>query len=301
MKRDSIFWLAIILILSSCGSDDPPNPAPNPIPEPEESPYLACLPTVSENTLEVVTWNIKNFPVRSSALESVQEIIEDTDADIIAVQEIKSMSAFGDLIEALEGWSGQAIQYSSSNLRVGYLFKDAEITVIEQPSNLFPEDSPENNNAFTSFRRPVHTKIRHSNGLEVDLVNVHLKCCGGSEDRRRNASIMLKDYFDANLASDNIIFLGDFNDEIVDENDNVFQNFLDDTDNYKFTTLAIAEGPSTGWSFPSWPSQIDQIVISDELFDNELETRMLKLEVCNDDFPDDISDHRPVLIRLSGQ
>lgn len=67
-----------------------------------------------------------------------------------------------------------------------------------------------------------------------------------------------------------------------------------------FTTMEIAQGSSSNWSYPSWPSQIDQILISDELFDNEIETKVLKLEVCNDDFPDDISDHRPVLIRIQG-
>ena len=97
-----------------------------------------------------------------------------------------------------------------------------------------------------------------------------------------------------------MVLLGDFNDEIVDEEDNVFQNFIDDNENYLFSTMAIAEGDDDFWSFPNWPSQIDQILISDELFINETFTNVLELDFCNDNFLNVVSDHRPVLISFRG-
>ena len=79
----------------------------------------------------------------------------------------------------------------------------------------------------------------------------------------------------------------------------MFKNFIEDSDNFLFTTMEIAEGPSSGWSFPSWPSMIDQIVISNELFDNNVSTQVLKLEECLSNYADAVSDHRPVLLKLS--
>lgn len=108
----------------------------------------------------------------------------------------------------------------------------------------------------------------------------------------------MKQYIDTNLAEEEVMILGDFNDEIVDT-DNVFQNFIDDDTNYRFSTMDIAEGPNTNWSYPSFPSHIDQILITNELFGAEQTTQTLKIEECLPDYANQVSDHRPVLITLS--
>lgn len=297
------YWLfgLILWAVTACGDGDT-NPTPVVDDEtPEPSTYENCLVEVSNETLEVVTWNIENFPVISSTVERVEEIIEDFDADIIALQEIKSLDDFNDLVASLEGWSGHVEHVGGSSQRLAYLFKDSEITVLQQPTNLYADmTNSDYNNAFTSVRRPLYVQVEHSSGLVVDLINVHFKCCGGSEDRRKRGSELVKEYIDNNLATSNVIFLGDFNDEITDRgSDNVFQNFIDDSDNFLFTTMAIAEGPSSGWSYPSWPSMIDQILISNELFDNNISTEVLTLEQCLSDYANVVSDHRPVLLKLS--
>ena len=110
--------------------------------------------------------------------------------------------------------------------------------------------------------------------------------------------MLLKEYIDLNLSSDEVVLLGDFNDEIVDEDDNVFQNFIDDNENYLFTTMVIAEGDNDFWSYPDWPSQIDQILITDELFEKASITDVLELDFCNSDFLSRISDHRPVFLSI---
>ncbi len=40
-------------------------------------------------------------------------------------------------------------------------------------------------------------------GLQATLINIHLKCCGGSDNiaRRTEASRLLKEYIDTNLAA----------------------------------------------------------------------------------------------------
>ena len=293
--------VAFFALIACGGSDDPapqnPQNPQNPQ-EPETPDYATCVGTETTQSLEVVTWNIENFPQRTTTTAAVQEIIFQMDPDVIAVQEITSMASFNDLVNELEGWTGQVVQFNGSNLMLGYLYKSAEITITQNATQLYDTDTDANDFAFTAFRRPVLTTITHSSGLEVSLINIHLKCCDGSEDRRRAGSDLLKQYIDDNLADDNVIVLGDFNDEIVD-NDNVFQTFIDDPDNYRFATLAIASGDQSNFSFPSFPSHIDQILITNELFDNEIETQTLSLDNCDDSYSTVVSDHRPVMIRLS--
>lgn len=292
--------LALVLGCGGSGDDTPqPNPTPTPTPTPADS-FDECVTTVSNQTLEVVTWNIENFPMNAATQDLVVDIIEDMDADVIAIQEITSLSDFSDLLGELSGWSGNVLQFNGSNLMLGYLYKNSEVSVTTVAENLFEDMTEENDFAFTAFRRPLLTKIRHMNGLEVTLINVHLKCCDGSEDRRRAASDKLKGYIDTNLPDEQVIVLGDFNDEIVDD-DNVFQVFLDDAANYRFATIDIASGGTANWSFPSFPSHIDQILITDELFERVMQTETLILDNCSNAYLSTVSDHRPVIMRLNNE
>ncbi len=300
MHKNYLF-IILILALFSCGDNTSFTPTPTAPEEPEAEPisFENCLADRSAQTLEVATWNIEQFPKVETSFDIVKQMIEQYDLDVIALQEMTSVSEFEDLVNALEGWEGYITQVNNSNLMLAYLYKTAEVTVSGSPVNLYNEDTDEYNNAFTSFRRPYLMQVTHFSGLAVNLINVHLKCCDGSEDRRRAASQLLKQYVDDNLATEETIILGDFNDEIVDT-DNVFQNFIDDADNFRFTTLDIAQGPPTGWSFrtPSLSSQIDQVLITNELFDNEISTTVIQPESCLSTYEVTVSDHRPVLIRL---
>ncbi len=299
MKKVLFACLLVGLMACGGGSDDPGPVNPNPTdPEPVDENYAACVLGGANETLEIVTWNIENFPQTTSTAASVLQIIADTNPDVIALQEITSQSAFADLLSELNGWSGALEQFNGSNLMLGYLFKDSEVTVTQTAMNLYAEDTDDNDFAFTSFRRPLFTTIEHTSGLEISLINVHLKCCNGSEDRRRKASELLKTYIDTNLANDRVMVLGDYNDEIIDANDNVFQNFIDDAANYRFATMDIAAGTNANWSYPSWPSMIDNILITDELFEDVVETQTMKLDDCSDTYLNAVSDHRPVIISL---
>jgi endonuclease/exonuclease/phosphatase family metal-dependent hydrolase len=131
--------------------------------------------------------------------------------------------------------------------------------------------------------------------LEVTLLNIHLKCCGGSSNinRRAAASADMKDYIDQNLSDQNVIILGDFNDDI--NSDSPFINFINDSDNYQFADAAIAAGSQNFWSYPSWPSHIDHILITNELTDNLTEVKTLRMNDCISSYDPDISDHRPIM------
>ena len=97
------------------------------------------------------------------------------------------------------------------------------------------------------------------------------------------------------------------NDELNDDGVNVFQNFIDDSINYMFVDMDIANGPSTNWSYPGRPSHLDHILISNELFDefynagSTVQTIPAEdyLEGGWSDYEKYVSDHRPVVLSLN--
>ena len=68
--------------------------------------------------------------------------------------------------------------------------------------------------------------------------------------------------------------------------------------------MDIALSSSSNWSYPTYPSHIDHIIISNELFENfnnEIETIKIDNEFIGgwSEYDSKISDHRPVGIRLN--
>ena len=76
---------------------------------------------------------------------------------------------------------------------------------------------------------------------------------------------------------------------------------------YSFSDMEIAEGSSVYWSYPSWPSHLDHILITNELFDEFILEDSDVQTLCVDDildggwseFDDRVSDHRPVGLKLA--
>jgi hypothetical protein len=155
------------------------------------------------------------------------------------------------------------------------------------------------------------------NNKNFFVINNHFKCCGDGylesdnsddeEARRYLASNLSKSYIDTYLPDKSVFFLGDLNDRITDPNpNNVFINFLNDPENYLFADMDIATGSSTNWSYPSWPSHLDHILITNELFDEtqngSYEIKTLKIEqyLSNgwNEYEANVSDHRPVGIKI---
>ena len=111
---------------------------------------------------------------------------------------------------------------------------------------------------------------------------------------------MLEEYVDQNLPSEKVIILGDFNDYIYSaKNDPVtFQNFLDASDDYQFVDMEMAKD-TANFSYPGWPSHIDHVLVTDELFNQVASTQTLLLNACSDSYEISVSDHLPVMVSLS--
>ncbi len=272
--------------------------------------HLNDLSFGTDSTLDVITWNIEWFPKNGQiTIDSVSTVIQALDADIIALQEIGDTTLFNQMMDNIDGFDGYILPNWNEGL--AYVYKTA---TIQNPQFYTIYNS---SNYWIPFPRyPLLMECTFNNESFV-LINNHLKCCGNGyiddfdpedeEVRRQNASNLLKVYIDNNHPNDNVILLGDLNDLLTDDpNNNVFQNFFDDADNFRFVDMDIAEGNSFNWSYPSWPSHLDHILISNELFDEfmqaDSEVETIKIDDYMDGgfwaYEEDISDHRPVGLKL---
>lgn len=264
----------------------------------------------TDETLDIVTWNIEFFPKNDQVtLQYVVQIVEAIDADIIAIQEVDDYFFFNDLVDFLEEYDGYT--QSSNNRGLAYLYK-SDIITINAAYELFlaPPES------FNFPRFPMVLEVDYYQEPVV-LINNHYKCCGdgeleledsGDEETRRyNANQLLKNYIDTELSNTPVVLLGDLNDILTDPpEDNVFQNFLDDSDNYLFADIDIATGPISEYSFPNWPSHLDHILITKELFvpffadGGGVETIKVDAFLAGgfQEYDQNVSDHRPVGMRV---
>ncbi|RLD22891.1 MAG: hypothetical protein DRI54_08040, partial [Bacteroidetes bacterium] len=153
---------------------------------------------------------------------------------------------------------------------------------------------------------------------EYIVINNHLKCCGDGiidpddpwdeETRRKDACELLNQYIAFNFNSERVVLTGDFNDDLADvPPNNIFEVFLSDSDHYLATDLEIAHGSPLDWSYPTWPSHLDHVIITNELFEDfESEDSEIEVVKIEDDmsggfweYQNNISDHRPVAIKFA--
>ena len=170
---------------------------------------------------------------------------------------------------------------------------------------------------WNAFPRSPQVLDLNFNGENYILINNHFKCCGDGildlndssdeENRRLHAVTLLKEYIENNFANKKVIVLGDLNDELTDLSaNNVFEDFITDNGNYLFTDLQIAQGNSANWSYPSWPSHLDHILITNELFVDfqNLNSQVTVIRVDDymnswNHYENNVSDHRPVGLKLA--
>lgn len=264
----------------------------------------------SDSTFDIVTWNIENFPKNGVVtIDSVAEIITSLSADIIACQEIDDTTFFNNMIHGLTDYS--AI-YDPNNFEgLAYIYNTNTVQFVNDYT-LFT-----NGNFWRPFPRAPYFLEAIYEGETYTFINNHFKCCGDGlldtsdffdeEDRRLEASTLLESHISTFLPGAKVILLGDLNDILTDlPPNNAFQPFYDAPNDYQFVNQQIAEGPSANWSFPSWPSHLDHILISNELFTdfNHPATSVSTIRIDDylpngfSDYDNDITDHRPVGLKL---
>tara|TARA_Y100000590_G_C15647750_1_gene987572 strand:- start:347 stop:1240 length:894 start_codon:yes stop_codon:yes gene_type:complete len=251
----------------------------------------------SDETLDIITWNIENFPINNTTIYYTIEIIDSLNADIIALQEISSEDSFNDMLILLEekNWEGfRSGNENSDSMELAYLINTNMVTILEDPYEIL------SSNNFK--REPFQIKVEFQNHI-IEIINVHYKSeyNGNFSEMRREANQTLHHYLNL-YPNKSIVVLGDFNDSLDDEQDNIFSMFINNPD-YTFTDMHIAEGPVENWSYPTL-SHIDHILITNELFNftNEEKTSTVLLEhdsyTYDGVYEHNVSDHRPVGIKF---
>lgn len=282
-----------VFLQQSCRKISEPEPAV------KKSIFDDCIYTGSDAKFEIVTINLEGFAkAGSTTISIVQELIEKIDPDIIAMQEMDSETDFNDLLNKLDGWEGRFYPQNNAPWNLAYIFKTSEISIDDSKTGLILSGD-----SYAFPRPPFEVFVTHK-GLNISayLIDLHLKCCGGADNmaRRRDASEKLENYIKDFRSDDPVILLGDYND-IISGNDsatNVFYNFVSLPSEYRFTDMDIAKGNAMYWSYPLYPSDIDHILVTNELFDRIDTTMVLRPDICYTDYFDNISDHRPVELVL---
>ncbi len=292
----NIITLCFLYLVFSCAS---------PIEkEASDSGNDSLLPDLNlEDGIEVVTWNIEQFPkLGQRTIDSVANIITSLNADIYCLQEISNLSMFLELVEILDGYSYVASD-ATEYLNLVVLYKNNQFVVRNQ-SNLFTDNMYE-----FAYRPPLRLEMTFlgQNAIDFTLINMHLKCCdsGNGFDRRKASASILYDYLNLSVEAGVVhhIVVGDWNDDLSDTySENSFNIFLDDTVNYKYVNYDYANsGYIIAVSYPNYPSFIDHIMISKDLFEEagngDIQTILLGDYISG--YDQIISDHRPVVWRFT--
>lgn len=299
-----ITYIILILFLAGCAKNTTPSA---PI---DQQPSLYDIQFGMDETLEIITWNIENYPkLNTTTVQMVKDIILAIDADVYALQEIESKSYFNSLLDELNStdstniWTGYRAGGNSTWMELSYIIKSNTVTIINEPFEIYPH------NGFAFPREPYIFDVLF-NSDSIRIINNHLKCCSGIEEesRRQEASELLQVWVEDHPEYGNVIIVGDWNDEINEpQSTNVFWNFIENDQQYLFADMGIAEDPTrSSWSFPNWPSHLDHILITDDLFD-EFDYPISKIQTilvgdylpgAFNEFDQKVSDHLPVGLRL---
>lgn len=271
---------------------------------------LVDLEFGDDDTFEIVTWNIEWFPINGQATaDSVSQIIQAIDVDVIAIQEISDTTMFKQMINDLPDFE----YYFHSNYFGGlaYVYQPETVQIL----NIYEIYTTQQ--YWRPFPRSPMVMEMSCLGQNYIIINNHFKAFGDGimnlddpwdeETRRFDAANLLYDFIMNEHPDENSIILGDLNDILTDEPpNNVFINFINDPENFLFTDMDIATGSSINWSYPGWPSHIDHILITNELFD-EFSDPVSQIETLKIDeylsgglnsYYQYISDHRPVALKL---
>ena len=264
----------------------------------------------TDTTLEIVSWNIEWFPKETATAGYVTDIIQNLDADILAIQEVNDTVAFKQMMDDLPAYKG----YFKSSWFAGlaYIYKPAvvEIDTVYEIYTISPY--------WSAFPRSPMVMEMYAGGEKYYIINNHFKCCGDGqldtddpddeENRRLEAVTLLKEYLDTELSEEQVIVVGDLNDELTDDaTHNVFQDVLADSANHRFADYPIAAGDEANWSYPGWPSHLDHIWVTNELFADVEEgaSSVTTLKLGNYftggfwAYESQVSDHRPVALKFS--
>ena len=161
----------------------------------------------TDETFEVMTWNIEWFPKNDQiTVDYVTQIIQALDIDLLAIQEVDDIDMFDQMLNGLPEYTGYLESAWFAGLAYIYKTDVIEINDIYEIYTTSPY--------WSAFPRSPMVMDLNFMGENLFLINNHFKCCGdgimdlddsGDEETRRYiASNLLKEYIDTNLSNENV-------------------------------------------------------------------------------------------------
>ena len=265
-------------------------------------------PRGTEETFDIATWNIREFPrMGQRTVDTLAIMIRDLQLDLIAIEEINDTLAFANLLSLLPGWDGfysPDITTVDSYQKTGIIYRTDQISILSwEPIFNYGHD-------WEFPRPPIRITVvaeLPTGTFDFYLIVMHLKAYDDdtSRERRMLAMAVLKEYLDEIvpfLPDHDWMVVGDYNDELTDtQEQNIFWDFLQDSENYSFLTMPLADNPY--WSsYIFYNSLIDHIMVTHDAlgeYGNDGETITLRLDDEYSNYTNVISDHRPVMARFT--
>lgn len=261
-----------------------------------------------DSTFDVVTWNVEWFgsdnagPEPDLQIANVMEVVETIDADLYAFQEISNRGLFFDMADNLENYRG-IVSFYAQEQQTAYLFKSSVIDSLDSGELRDGQDDFD----WASGRFPLFFEFNATIGeitQRITSYNFHAKAFGdrSSYNRRKNAAESLKEYLDGSKADDNVIVLGDFNDQLTvstyDEAVSPYSVFIQD-ENYFAVTKSLEEAGFVSFLGSDFRTMIDHIIVTNALIEGHLENAQ-RVENTGyvENFTSTTSDHAPVWSRF---
>lgn len=272
-------------------------------------------PVGSASTLDIGTWNIEwfgdtgNGPAdEARQLATVRSLIKGMGLDLLGIQEVVSAASFDSLRRTLPGYdgvlandpgvTGGAAAYARAEQKVGLLYRTSMATLVS--SRIVLGHTP------TDFggRPPLECTFRVSlSGSTLDLVVLvlHMKALADldSWQRRVNAADSLRAYLDRTYPTQQVIVVGDWNDDldesISERRQTPYAAFLIDVPKYAFptVTLTVSRVPTV----IGFTETIDHHLVTNELMSRYVaaSARVVRLDQIVANYAHVTSDHLPVV------
>ncbi|MFP2899864.1 lamin tail domain-containing protein [Corallococcus sp. 4LFB] len=260
--------------------------------------------------LKVGNWNIEWFGSTAEGptdealqLANATAVIADAGPDVMGVAEIVGVDAFNSLKAGLSGYSGLLASewpYGTTDQKVGLLYKTDAVELVN--SNVVLTECASD----FAYRPPLRVDLKViRGGAKVDLtvMVLHMKAYADADSyaRRQGAAVCLKDYLDTNLPTQNVMVLGDWNDDvdasIYTPYESPYLNLVNDAARYKFLTQPLSESGER--STVSNSQFIDHQLVTNELAAYYVAntTKVLKPAVVS--YKSTTSDHYPVFSQFN--
>jgi len=264
--------------------------------------------------------------------DSVKSVITRLNADVYTVQEIADDVLFAQLVSELPGYDyvlspavSRPDDLTSVKQKVGFIYNTSTVTNINTKvllESIHPLYNGGDDSALVNY--PSTTDRFYASGRLPFLMTADVVINGETEsynfvalharanssngaqnryDMRKYDVEVLKDSLDAQYPTQNLIVLGDYNDDVditvadVTTTVSSYDDYVLDMTNYTIVSKALSEAGLR--SFVSRENMIDHIAISNELNDNYIQQSVrVHYEYYDNDYTRTASDHFPVSARF---